>query len=82
MGVLRLFLLLFNVAVIGYLVFEIINTLRTPMERTKRTVILVGGVLLLLAPFGIFLRFFAPTIQYVFIYPLAIALFIYLTKRM
>jgi hypothetical protein len=82
MGVLRFFLLLFNVAVIGYLVFEIINTIRTPMDNTKKTVIIVGGIILLLAPLGIFLRFFAPTIQYIFIYPLAIALFLYLTRRM
>lgn len=82
MHLLRVLLLLFNVAVVTYLIFEMIRVIRTPMDKTKKTVIITGGTILLLAPFGIFLRFFAPTLQYIFIYPIAIALFIYLTKKM
>jgi hypothetical protein len=55
---------------------------RQPMERSKKAVIMIGGILLLLAPLGIFLRFFAPTAQYFIIYPVAISLFLYLTKQL
>lgn len=82
MALLRILLLLFNVAVVTFLIYEIIRVAREPMERSKKILIIVGGCLLLLAPFGMFLRFFAPTFQYFIIYPVAISLFIYLTKRM
>jgi hypothetical protein len=82
MALLRILLLVFNVAVVTFLIYEMIRVARVPMEKSKKTLIMVGGCLLLLAPFGMFLRFFAPTIQYFFIYPVAISLFLYLTKRM
>jgi hypothetical protein len=82
MAVLRFLLLLFNVAIVTFLIYEMIRISREPIERTKKIIIIVGGCLLLLAPFGMFLRFFAPTFQYFIIYPVAISLFIYLTKRM
>jgi hypothetical protein len=36
----------------------------------------------LLAPVGMFVGIFAPTLQYFIIYPVAISLFLYLTKQM
>ena len=82
MPLLRILLLVFNVAVVTFLVYEMIRVLREPMERSKKILIITGGCILLLAPFGMFLKFFAPTFQYFIIYPVAISLFIYLTKRM
>ncbi len=82
MGILRIFLVLFNVAVVTFLIYEMIRIAREPVERFKKVLIIAGGCLLLLAPFGMFLRFFAPTFQYIIIYPVAISLFIYLTRRM
>jgi len=82
MAILRILLLLFNAAVVTFLIYEIIRVAREPMERSKKILIIVGGCLLLFAPFGMFLKFFAPTFQYFIIYPIAISLFIYLSKRM
>jgi hypothetical protein len=82
MALLRFLLLLFNAAIVTFLIYEMIRVARAPVERMKKIIIIVGGCLLLLAPFGMFLRFFAPTFQYFIIYPVAISLFIYLTKRM
>jgi hypothetical protein len=82
MPLLRILLLLFNVAVVTFLIYEMIRVAREPMERSKKILIIVGGCILLLAPFGMFLKFFAPTFQYFIIYPVAISLFIYLSKRM
>jgi hypothetical protein len=52
------------------------------MERSKKVMIIIGGILLLLAPVGIFIGIFAPTFQYFLIYPVAISLFLYLTKQL
>ena len=78
----RILLLVFNVAVVTFLIYEMIRVARTPMEKSKRIMIMTGGILLLLAPFGMFLQFFVPTIQYFVIYPVAISLFLYLSKKM
>ena len=82
MALFRFLLLLFNAAIVTFLVYEIIRVIREPMNRSRRTVIIVGGCILLLAPFGMFLRFFVPAIQYFIIYPIAISLFIYLARKL
>jgi hypothetical protein len=82
MALLRILLIVFNVAIVTFLIYEMIRVAREPMEKSKKILIMVGGCLLLLAPLGMFLKFFAPTFQYFIIYPVAISLFIYLTKKM
>lgn len=82
MIVLRFLLIAFNVAVIGFLVYKMVDVALRPVEKTKKRLILIGGTMLLLAPLGMFFRFFAPTPQYFLIYPVAIGMFLYLTKRM
>jgi len=82
MAFLRLFLILFNVLVIAFLIYKMVDVIKRPLERSKKAMILVGGTLLLLAPLGIFFRFFAATPQYFIVYPVAIFLFLYLTKQL
>jgi hypothetical protein len=82
MIMLRFFLLVFNVGVIGFLIFKMVTVFQTPIERSKKMVFLTGGILLLLAPLGIFFRFFGASPQYFLIYPVAIFLFLYLTKQL
>ena len=81
MIIIRFFVMAFNVAVVSFLVYRMLQVARLPMERWKRLFIVFGGVILLLAPFGIFLRFFAPSIQYFLIYPVAIALYLYMIRE-
>jgi hypothetical protein len=59
-----------------------IDVIRKPVEKSRKGLILIGGSILLLAPFGMFLRFFAPTPQYFIVYPVAIFMFLYLTKQL
>lgn len=80
--ILRFVLLVFNVAIISFLIYKMVDVIRRPMERSKKAMILIGGTLLLLAPLGIFFRFFAATPQYFVIYPVAIFMFLYLTKQL
>ena len=82
MGFLRLFVIAFNVVVIAFLIYKMVDVIRRPMEKTRKTLILVGGAILLLAPLGMFFRFFAPAPQYFLVYPVAIFLFLYLTKQL
>lgn len=82
MIILRFLLIAFNVAIISFLIYRMVDVIRRPMERSRKAMILIGGTLLLLAPLGIFLRFFAATPQYFFIYPVAIFMFLYLTKQL
>jgi hypothetical protein len=82
MILLRFLLVAFNVAVITFLIYRMVDVIKRPVERTKKAMILIGGTLLLLAPMGIFFRFFAPTPQYFVVYPVAIFMFLYLTKQL
>ena len=82
MLLLRIFLVIFNVAVISFLVYKMVGIVNAPVERSKKVIFITGGVILLLAPIGIFLRFFGASPQYFLIYPVAIFLFLYLTKQL
>lgn len=82
MAILRLLLILFNVLIIAFLIYRMVDVIRRPLERSKKAMILIGGTLLLLAPLGIFFKFFAATPQYFLIYPVAIFMFLYLTKQL
>jgi amino acid transporter len=81
MILLRLFVIAFNVAVIAFLIYRMLQVGKQPMERSKKIMVIIGGIILLLAPFGIFLRFFMPTLQYFLIYPVAIALYLYMIRE-
>jgi len=82
MVVLRFLLIVFNVAVVTFLIYRLIVVFQQPMVRSKKILIVLGGILLLLAPLGIFIGIFVPTFQYIIIYPVAISLFLYLTKQL
>jgi hypothetical protein len=82
MIVLRFLLIAFNIAVVTFLIYRLLMIANQPMEKSKKILIVVGGVMLLLAPLGMFAGIFAPTFQYILIYPVAISLFLYLTKQL
>jgi hypothetical protein len=82
MVLLRFVLIVFNVAIISFLIYRMVDVIKRPIEKSKKSMILIGGTLLLLAPLGIFFRFFAPTAQYFIVYPVAIFMFLYLTKQL
>jgi hypothetical protein len=81
MILLRLLVIAFNVVVVVYLIFRMLEVVKLSISPFKKRMIIIGGLILLLAPLGIFLRFFTPTIQYFLIYPAAIALYIYMIRE-
>ena len=82
MILLRFLLLAFNVVIVVFLIYRMIEVSRQPLEKWKKAVVIIGGVMLLLAPFGMFFRIFAPTFQYIIIYPAAIGLYLYMIKEL
>ena len=82
MIVLRFLLIVCNVAVVTFLIYRLWIVIQQPMEKSKKILIIIGAVMLLLAPLGIFMGIFRPTFQYFLIYPIAISLFLYLTKQL
>ena len=78
----RLLLIVFNIAVVAFLIYRMLAIAKQPMERSKKVIIMTGGILLLLAPCGMFFGIFAAAPQYFLIYPLAISLIVYLTKQL
>ena len=75
----RILLMLFNVVVVAILIYRLIQVSQTQMEPSRRRVILITGIVLLLLPVTMLLRFIPPTPLYLFIYPWGLALCIYLT---
>lgn len=82
MALLRFFLIAFNVAIIGFLIYKMVDVIKRPIEKTKKFMILTGGMLLLLVPLGIFFKIFTAAPQYFLVYPVAIFMFLYLTKQL
>lgn len=81
MVILRFLILLFNVAVVTFLIFRMFNIAKQPMPKTKKAVILTAGILLLIVPFSFFLNIMPPTMAYFLAYPVAVSLFVYLIRE-
>jgi hypothetical protein len=74
----RTLLIFFNAAAVTFLVYHLLGVIRKPMARFRKTIIIVSGIILLLAPFGMFMRLYPPSVIYLLLYPVAISFFLYL----
>ena len=81
MGILRLLLIAFNVAVVTYLIYRLFIIIQEPIGRWRKALVISAGLLLLFAPFSMFFGIFRPTAQYFMIYPIATVLFLYLLRE-
>jgi hypothetical protein len=81
MALLRLLLIGFNVAVITFLVYRLLQVYQMNMEPSRKRVILLAGIVLLLAPVTIVIGFVRPSPLYLLIYPVAVSLFVYLIRE-
>jgi hypothetical protein len=78
---LRFLVLLFNVAVVTFLIYRLFMLAKLPLAKTKKAVILTAGILLLIVPFAFIFRIIPVTMIYFLIYPVAVSLFIYLIRE-
>jgi len=81
MIILRFLVLLFNVAVVTFLIYRMFGIAKQPLPKTKKAVILTAGIFLLIVPFAFFFRIIPLTTAYFFIYPVAVSLFVYLIRE-
>jgi hypothetical protein len=78
----RFFVIAFNVAIVAFLIYKMVMMVISSDPPSKKVVFILGATILLLAPLGIFFRFFALTPQYFIVYPIAIIFFMYFTKQL
>ncbi|MCU0418398.1 MAG: hypothetical protein MUC38_01975 [Cyclobacteriaceae bacterium] len=78
MAIIRVLLLAFSVGVFTFLLYRLIQIGKT--SNRNKGVILAAGVLLLILPAVMLLGFVRPSWHYLLLYPVAIALFLYLIK--
>jgi hypothetical protein len=79
MILIRMLLLAFNVAVVTYLIYRLLQIYKSD-EDQKRWKIGIG-IFLLLVPITMLFGFIKPTPIYLFLYPVAISLHIYLIRN-
>lgn len=79
MALLRILLVAFNVAIVTFLVYRLLQICGSASPR--KGLIIASGVFLLLLPVTILVGFIKPTAIYIILYPVAISLFVYLTKN-
>ncbi|HNR73731.1 MAG: hypothetical protein UZ12_BCD005000054 [Bacteroidetes bacterium OLB12] len=79
MILIRILLLAFNVAVVAYLIYRILQIQKT--DNPNKTWIIVISIFLLLLPATMLMGFVRPSAVYLLLYPLAIAVHLYLIRN-
>ena len=81
MFILRFLILFFNVAVVTFLIYRMLEIIKQPLPKTKKVPILGTGIFLLLAPLAFVFRIIPLSLVYFLAYPVAVSLFIYLIRQ-
>jgi hypothetical protein len=79
MMLVRIFLLAFNVAVVTYLIYRLLQIYKS--NSPNKNWIVGIGIFLLLVPITMLMGFVKPTPTYLFLYPVAISLHLYLIRN-
>ncbi len=79
MGLIRVLLMAFNVAIVTYLIYRLLQIYQstTPSKGWKISI----GILLILLPSTMVMGFVRPSMVYLFLYPVAISLHLYLVRN-
>ncbi len=81
MVILRFLVLLFNVAVVTFLIYRMFGVAKQSIPRTKKAVILTAGIFLLIVPLAFVFSIIPLSTMYFLIYPVAVSLFVYLIRE-
>jgi hypothetical protein len=79
MILIRVLLLAFNVAVVAYLIYRILQIQKT--DHPNRTWIILISILLLLLPATMLMGIVRPSVVYLLLYPIAIGVHLYLIRN-
>jgi hypothetical protein len=81
MAILRILLLAFNVAVLTFLIYRLLQVYQSPGDVQRKRIIVVVGLLLVIVPVLMIVRIVPASPLYLFLYPVALSLFIYLIRH-
>ena len=81
MILIRVLVIAFNVAVVTFLLYRMFQVARQPIPSARKFLVILAGLILLVAPLGIFVGLLRPNIQYFLIYPVAVSLFLFLIRE-
>ncbi|HMR56656.1 MAG TPA: hypothetical protein PLM56_17650 [Cyclobacteriaceae bacterium] len=79
MILIRILLLAFNVAVVAYLIYRILQIQKS--DNPNKKWIIAISILLLLIPTTMLMGFVKPSLIYLMLYPVAISLHLYLIRH-
>ncbi len=79
MILIRILLLAFNVAVVAYLIYRILQIQKT--NNPNKTWIILISIFLLLLPATMLMGFVRPSVVYLLLYPVAIGVHLYLIRN-
>lgn len=79
MILIRMLLLAFNVAVVTYLIYRLLQIYKSDQDQKGWKIGI--GIFLLLVPVTMLFGFIKPTPLYLFLYPVAISLHLYLIRN-
>lgn len=80
MGILRILLLAFNVAVLTFLIYRLLQVYQAPGDTSRKRIIITVGLLLVVVPVLMIVRVLPVSPVYLFLYPVALSLFLYLIR--
>jgi hypothetical protein len=79
MGLIRIFLLAFNVAIVTYLIYRMLQIYRSDTHQKAWKIGI--GIFLILLPATMVMGFIRPSLVYMLLYPIAISLHLYLIRN-
>ena len=77
----RILLLAFNVGMVTFMIYRMLEVVRVPMEKSKKTAIMGAGLILLALPVLMLVGIIRPTPLYVFLYPCGVLLLITMMRK-
>ena len=75
----RILLLAFNVAVVTFLIYRLLQIYRS--NEPRKGLLIAAGILLILLPLVMLIGAIRPSLPYAFFYPVAISLYLYMIKN-
>ena len=81
MAIIRILLLAFNVAALTFLIYRLLQVYQQPGDVQRKWMIMIVGLLLMIVPVLMIVRILPVSPLYLFVYPVALSLFIYLIRH-
>ena len=80
MVIIRIFLLAFNVGIVTFLIYRLLEVSRISIEKSKKIIIVTTGLILLVLPVVMLTGIIRPSMLYLLLYPVAISLLLYMIR--